>query len=80
MWLKIKENWHFLVVAVVVAGALGHAYMDWLVAKNVGTAFTAAGLVNPADVAANTESIKDLEADADKLDGKVERIIAILIE
>ena len=40
----------------------------------------AAGIVSPADVAANTESITDLEKTQDKLDSKIERIVDILLE
>ena len=50
------------------------------ISKIVDTKLTNAGMVSPATVAANTESIEDLEKQAEKLDNKIERIIDILLE
>lgn len=40
----------------------------------------AAGVANTAAVDANSESIKDLEGNFNKLDNKIERIVDILLE
>jgi len=80
MWQTIKDNWPQIVVIGIVLGIGSGAYLEWRISSNVSAAFKAASLVDPADVAANTESIKDLEKDAEKLDSKIERIVDILLE
>ena len=55
-------------------------FLDWRSSVHADNALKAAGLVSPALVEANTESIKDLEKNHDKLDGKIERIVDILLE
>ena len=76
----IKEYWGQITVIVIILGALGSAWTEWRIMANVSAAFTEAGLVDPADVKANTESIEDLEKSQDKLDNKIERIVDILLE
>ncbi len=76
----IKEYWPQIVVIGIILGAGSAGYMEWRISSNVTAAFKAASLVNPADVEANAESIKDLEEYTDKLDSKIERIVDILLE
>lgn len=76
----IKEYWAQIVVAGLILGAGSAAYVEWRIQSNVTKAVTAAGLVDPAAVDANTESIADLEKVDDKLDSKIERIVDILLE
>ncbi len=64
--------------AVIWAMTLG--FLDWRASVHASDAITAASMVNPADVEANAESIKDLEANQEKLENKIERIVDILLE
>ena len=80
MWDSIKDNWAQITVLGAIIVILGGAYMEYRIGKNVNDAFKAASLVNPAVVEANTESIEDLEKEAEKLDSKIERIVDILLE
>ena len=80
MWDSIKDNWAQIMVLGAAIVLLGGAYMEYRIGKNVDDAFKAADMINPADVAANTESIEDLEKESEKLDDKIERIVDILLE
>ena len=75
----IKEYWSQIMVAFVVCVALGTAFMEWRIQVNVSQAFTSANRVDPARVTANEKSIRDLEADASKLETKIDKIVDILI-
>ena len=80
MWDSIKDNWaQITVLGVILMTACG-AFVEYRIGKNVDEAFKAADMINPADVAANTESIEDLEKESEKLDDKIERIVDILLE
>ena len=76
----IREYWAQITVLGAVIIVLSGAYMEWRIGENVTAAFKAASMVDPASVAANTESINDLEKEAEKLDNKIERIVDILLE
>lgn len=55
-------------------------FLEWRAAVHADDAIVNAGFASPANVAANAESIKDLERDAEKLDVKIEKIVDILLE
>ncbi len=84
MLATIKEYWAQITVLVLVVGIVSGAYMEFRITKIVATEIKAVliekGLVDPAAVKANTESIDDLEDDQDKLHDKIERIVDILLE
>jgi hypothetical protein len=76
----IKEYWTQIVVIVIIVGAGSAAYLDWRIDAKVLAKFDEENVVSVSTVEANTESIKDLEAEQSKLDDKVERIVDILLE
>jgi len=75
----VKDNGGVLAVIAVIAAILA-GYAEWRISVAVAAQFSAASLVSPASVAANTESIKDLEGADLRMDNKIERIVDILLE
>ena len=73
------KNW-LLGGGFVIVWGMTLGFLEWRASVHADQAITDAGMVNPADVAANKESIKDLEDRADRLDNKIERIVDILLE
>ncbi len=81
----IKDNGGPLAIAVVV-GAIITGYIelrlpsDADIQAKVDAKFVAAGAVAPHRMDAVEGDIEDLEANDEKLDGKIERIVGILLE
>lgn len=75
----LKENGGLIAVLAACA-VVGAAYLEWRIDVNQREQLAAAELASPADVAANTESIEDLEKADERMDGKIERIVDILLE
>lgn len=87
MWDQIKqlkEVLSLMAAAVVVLVTMGGFFMDWrinvLVKAAIDDKFMAAGHVPPYRMDQAEENIKDLEASDEKLDGKIERVVGILLE
>lgn len=84
MWDSVKANWGQLMATAVVVLTVCAAYVEWRIVQNVDekvrTEFVAQKVVSKSVVDANTESIKDLEKGQDKIEGKLDKIVDILIE
>ena len=85
-WLK--DN---VLVLLGICGIAGAAYIEWRIMSNVQDAVNNAGSITPDQLAiererikANAAAIAKLEVhhdqDATRIDGKVERIVDILLE
>lgn len=75
----IKSNGGLLAV-LGVCFVLAAGYLEWRIDVNQRAQLAAADLASPAAVEANTESIEDLETADLRMDGKIERIVDILLE
>ncbi len=75
----IRDNGGILAVLTVLIVVLS-AYQEWRINVAVNKAFTDAGSVAPHRMDQAEEDIDDLEAEDDKLDDKITRIIDILLE
>lgn len=75
----IKDNGGLLAV-LGVCFVIGAGYLEWRIDVNQRSQLAEAELAKPSDVAANTESIEDLEKADERMDGKIERIVDILLE
>jgi hypothetical protein len=75
----IGENGGILAVLGICA-VIGGAYIEWRIAVNVSDTFEAASQVEPHRMDRAEEDIVKLEATDEKLDGKIERIVQILLE
>lgn len=82
----IKNNGGILVVLGVVV-AIGMGYLEWRIEVNTTEAINAAGAVTPdqlenalKDILKNAEDIDDLESTDDRFEGKIDRIVDILLE
>lgn len=84
MWKAIKENWGQITLLGGILTVLVGGYVEWRIQMNVQDIVGTSGFVKQSTVDANTKALDRLEKthekDADKLDEKVEKIIAILIE
>ena len=87
MWKSIKENWSQIMVLSTVFLVVTGAYVDFRSGVKIDARVKAFKeeqaliiVAEPAEVAANTESIVDLEEEDEKMDNKIERIVGILIE
>ena len=69
-----------LLAVLGVCFVIGAGYLEWRIDVNQREQLAQADLASPADVAANTESIDDLEQADLRMDGKIERIVDILLE
>lgn len=82
----IKDNGGILVL-LGISFAIGAAYLEWRVEANVASAVNSKGYITPAQIEvfknnqnALKEDVKKLESADEKLDGKIERIVQILLE
>lgn len=86
----VKENGGILVVLGVVVLLLG-GYAEWRISVAVDAKFIEQGTVSPAKVDAIDTKIEAVKADVgvvrdqhnsdrDRMDGKIERIVDILLE
>lgn len=75
----IKDNGGMLAVAVVLF-AVVTGYMELRAPGIVKAQLEANGIVPKATITGMEEDITDLEAEDEKLDGKIERIVGILLE
>jgi hypothetical protein len=82
----IKNNGGVLVVLGVVVG-IGMGYLEWRIEEQAEAAINAAGSVTPEqlesaikDILANKESIGRLEKTDERFEGKIDRIVDILLE
>jgi len=84
---EVKEA----LIAIAGVGAvvitIGGFYMEWRIDKNVTDTVNAQGAITPDQLARVTdaqmvieEDVEDLKDEDDKLDGKIERIVQILLE
>lgn len=75
----IKDNGGVLVIGVLLfGGVLG--YMELRAPGIVQSQLEANGIVPKTTIDGMKEDITDLEAEDEKLDGKIERIVGILLE
>jgi len=79
----IKDNGG-LVAVIIVALAIGAAYLEWRISANLDSKLVAAGLVSPDKVQSIEDDLDDLEtehdSDIERVESKAERIAQILIE
>jgi hypothetical protein len=75
----LNENGGMLAVLGVVTILLG-AYAEWRISVAVTDKFEAEAQVEPHRMDQAEEDIKELEAEDDKLDVKIGKIIDILLE
>ena len=82
----IKDNGG-VITLLIIALAIGAAYLDWRINSLVTETVNTAGYITPEQIEVfkvNQEGLKedigDLKNTADKLDGKIERIVQILLE
>lgn len=82
----IKENGG-VITLLVIALAVGAAYLDWRINSLVTETVNTAGYITPEQIEVFKvnqmglkEDIGELKETADKLDGKIERIVQILLE
>lgn len=75
----IKDNGGMLAVAVVLV-AVVTGYMELRAPGIVQAQLEANGIVPKTTIDGMKEDITDLEEEDEKLDGKIERIVGILLE
>jgi hypothetical protein len=82
----IKDNGG-VITLLIIALAIGAAYLDWRINSLVTETVNTAGYITPEQIEvfkvnqiSLKEDIGELKATADKLDGKIERIVQILLE
>lgn len=82
----IKENGG-VITLLIIALAVGAAYLDWRINSLVTDTVNTAGYITPEQIEVFKvnqmglkEDIGELKETADKLDGKIERIVQILLE
>ena len=82
----ISENGGILAV-LIICFAIGAAYLEWRISENTQAAVNAAGKVTPEqlaaalkDIADNTDDIHKLESADERFEGKIDRIVDILLE
>ena len=82
----IKDNGG-VITLLIIALAIGAAYLDWRINSLVTETVNTAGYITPEQIEVFKvnqmglkEDIGELKETADKLDGKIERIVQILLE
>ena len=82
----IKDNGG-VITLLIIALAVGAAYLDWRINSLVTDTVNTAGYITPEQIEVFKvnqmglkEDIGELKETADKLDGKIERIVQILLE
>lgn len=82
----ISENGGIIAVLIVLMG-IGGAYLEWRIDAAATERLNAAGLVTPEqleaarrDIDRNAEDVDKLEAADQRFDGKIDRIVDILLE
>ena len=82
----IKDNGG-VITLLIIALAIGAAYLDWRINSLVTETVNTAGYTTPEQIEVFKvnqmglkEDIGELKETADKLDGKIERIVQILLE
>lgn len=82
----IKDNGGILVL-LGICFAIGAAYLEWRIESHVTSVVNTKGYITPAQIGvfkatqdALKEDVKKLESTDEKLDGKIERIVQILLE
>lgn len=82
----ISDNGGILAV-LAVCFVIGAAYLEWRISENTQAAVNAAGSVTPEqlaaalkDIAQNAEDIGKLENADERFEGKIDRIVDILLE
>ena len=79
----VKDNGGAIAVAAV-ALAIGAAYLEWRISVAVTGEIEAVGLISPATIDAMKDDIADQKEthnrDSERMDGKIERIVDILLE
>lgn len=82
----ISENGGILAV-LAVCFVIGAAYLEWRIKENATAVINASGSVTPAqldaalkDIAENAEDIGKLESADERFEGKIDRIVDILLE
>lgn len=78
--MKFLQDNGGLLAVLGVCFVIGAGYLEWRIDVNQRAQLAAADLASPAAVEANTESIEDLETADLRMDGKIERIVDILLE
>jgi len=75
----IKDNGGPIVIAGIALAIIA-GYTEWRIAANVDTQFQAAGLVSPDKVDAMEDDIGEVKGALVRIDGKIDRIVDILLE
>jgi len=82
----IKDNGGVITILIIALG-VGAAYLDWRINSLVTETVNTAGYITPEQIEvfkvnqmSLKEDIGELKATAEKLDGKIERIVQILLE
>lgn len=82
----IKDNGG-VITLLIIALAVGAAYLDWRINSLVTETVNTAGYITPEQIEVFKinqmglkEDIGELKETAEKLDGKIERIVQILLE
>lgn len=75
----MSQNGGILAV-LAVCFALGAGYLEWRIAIAVSDQFAANAQVEPHRMEAAEKDINELKQSDEKLDGKIERIVGILLE
>lgn len=82
----ISENGGIITILIILLG-LGGAYLEWRIDKATNEKVNAAGMVTPEqleaarrDIDRNAEDVDKLESADERFEGKIDRIVDILLE
>jgi hypothetical protein len=82
----ISENGGIITLLIILMG-LGGAYLEWRIDEATTSQLNAAGLVTPEqleaarrDIDRNAEDVDKLESADERFEGKIDRIVDILLE